>query len=372
MKTKLTEMFDIELPIFAFSHCRDVVVEVSKAGGFGVLGCAYLSPEQLKQELIWIDDHIDGKPYGIDLLMPGKYTKLEVPRLTIDDLPAEQMDYLRQWCDDAGVPRLPDDLRDELIQAELDKMQFTPDQAQGLLDVALEHPIKAVVNALGAPDKEMVDDLHARGIKVGALIGKVEHTKRQLAAGVDMIIAAGYEAGGHSGQIASMILWPQIVDAVAPVPVLAAGGIGRGKQMAAAMALGVEGIWCGSIWLPTVESEVMPEIKERFFAAKADDAIQTRARSGKPVRMLRSRLTDAWEQDDAPPFLNIPFQTGVMVESRLRVERAKVKDFLTYPVGQIVGDMTGETTVRQVIYELLDEFADAVERLNVMTGADDT
>ena len=361
-------MFGIDLPIFAFSHCRDVVVEVSRAGGFGCLGCAYLQPEQLKRELAWIDEHIDGKPYGIDLLMPGKYTKLNVPRLTIDDLPTAQTDYLRKWCDDAGVPRLPEDLHEELIQAELDKLQFTPDQAAGLLEVALEHPIKAVVNALGAPDKDMVDDLHARGIKVGALIGKLEHTERQLAAGVDMIIAAGYEAGGHSGQIASMILWPQIVDAVAPVPVLAAGGIGRGRQMAAAMALGAEGIWCGSIWLPTSGSEVMPEIKERFFEAKADDAIQTRARSGKPVRMLRSQLTDAWEQDDSTPFLNIPFQTGVMVESRLRVERAKAKPFLTYPVGQIVGNMTTETTVRQVIQELLEEYVASLERMNEITG----
>ena len=367
MKTKLTEMFDIELPIFAFSHCRDVVVEVSKAGGMGVLGCAYLSPEQLKQELVWIDDHIDGKPYGIDLLMPSKYAKLEQPHLTLDDLPKEQTDYLRQWCDDADVPRLPDELREELIQGELDKMHFTPDHADMLLEVALDHPIKLLVNALGAPDTELVDDLHGRGIKVGSLIGKLEHTKRQIAAGVDMIVAAGYEAGGHSGDIASMTLWPQIVDAVAPIPVLAAGGIGRGRQMAAAMALGVEGIWCGSIWLATTESEVMPEIKERFFEAGSGEAIQTRARTGKPVRMLKSRLTDAWEQPDSPPFLNMPYQTAVVVESRLRVERAKRKDFLTYPVGQIVGDMSTESTVRQVIHDLLDEYVDSLERMNAIT-----
>lgn len=302
--------------------------------------------------------------------MPGKYQKLESPRLSLDDLPEEQTEFLRRWCDAAGVPPLPEEIRQELIQAELDKLQFTPEQGARLLAVAVEHPIKVVVNALGVPDREMVEDLHGRGIKVGSLIGKLEHATRQVEAGVDMIIAQGHEAGGHSGTIASMILWPQIVDAVAPVPVLAAGGIGRGRQMAAAFALGVEGIWCGSIWLGTAESEVLPEIKERFFEARADDAIQTRARTGKPVRMLRSQLTEAWEQPEAPPFLQMPLQTAVMVESRLRAERARDKRFLTYPVGQIVGDMAHETSCRQVIHELLDEFVDAVGRLNDITGAD--
>lgn len=369
MRTKLTEMFGIDLPIFAFSHCRDVVAAVSRAGGLGVLGCAYQTPDKLEQELRWIDDHVDGKPYGIDLLMPGNYQKLETPRLTLADLPQEQTEYLRQLCDAAGVPPLPEDMREELIQAELDKLQFTPEQAVKLLDVGLQHPIKVVVNALGVPDPGTVRDLHNRGIKVGSLIGKLEHAQRQVAAGVDIIVAQGYEAGGHSGAIASMVLWPQIVDAVAPVPVLAAGGIGRGRQMAAALALGVEGIWCGSIWLGTAESEVMPEIKQRFFGAAADDAVQTRARTGKPVRMLRSLLTDAWEQPAAPPFLQMPLQTAVMIEARLRVERARDKRFLTYPVGQIVGQMQHETTCRQLIYDLLDEYVEAVSRLNAITEA---
>lgn len=370
MKTKLTEMFGIDLPIFAFSHCRDVVAAVTNAGGLGVLGCAYMTPEKLSEELRWIDDHVNGKPYGIDLLMPSKYQSLESKRLTVADLPEKQTEFLRKWCDEAGVPPLPEDLREELIQAELDKMFFTPEQAGELLEVALNHPIKLVVNALGAPDKEMVDDLHSRGIKVGSLIGKLGHAQRQIDAGVDMIVAAGHEAGGHSGTIASMILWPQIVDAVAPIPVLAAGGIGRGRQMAAAFALGVEGIWCGSIWLGTTESEVMPEIKDLFFDAKSEDAIQTRARTGKPVRMLRSQLTEAWEQPDSPAFLPMPFQTAVVVESRLRVERARDKRFLTYPVGQIVGNMANETTCRQLIFELLDEFVGSVERLNELVDVE--
>jgi NAD(P)H-dependent flavin oxidoreductase YrpB (nitropropane dioxygenase family) len=229
MRTKATEMFGNELPIFAFSHCRDVVTAVSRAGGVGVLGCAYMTAQQLRQELSWIDDHVEGKPYGVDLLMPGNYQETSQPRLTLADLPELQSEYMRKYCDDHGLPPLPEAERDEMVQAELDKLHLTPEQAAELIDIALEHPIKLVVNALGAPPKEMVEKLHRRGIKVGSLIGKLDHVARQLDVGVDILIAQGHEAGGHTGDIASLVLWPQIVDAVAPVPVLAAGGVGRAR-----------------------------------------------------------------------------------------------------------------------------------------------
>ncbi|HUN53296.1 MAG TPA: nitronate monooxygenase family protein [Candidatus Sulfotelmatobacter sp.] len=369
MRTRITEMFGIELPIFAFSHCRDVVAGVSKAGGMGVLGCAYQTPEQLAQELRWIDEHVDGRPYGIDLLLPSGYERSAPPKLTRADIPRVQADYMRRFCDAAGLPPLPADEAEAMIDRELAKLHFTPEQAGELLDVALRHPVRLVVSALGAPSKELVERLHGLGIKVGSMVGKVEHALRQRAAGVDLIIAQGGEAGGHSGQIASMILWPQVVDAVAPLPVLAAGGIGRGRQMAAALTLGAEGIWCGSLWLSTRESELIPELKERFFAARAEDAVQSRSRTGKPVRMLRSKLTEAWEAPDAPTFLPMPLQTAAMIESRLRAERARAKDFLTYPVGQIVGDMHEERSCRQVIYDILTELVEAAERLNGLVGS---
>ncbi|MHA1113732.1 MAG: NAD(P)H-dependent flavin oxidoreductase, partial [Alphaproteobacteria bacterium] len=232
-----------------------------------------------------------------------------------------------------------------------------------MIDVALDFPIKAVVNALGTPEKELVDRLHGHGVMVGSLIGKLEHALSQREAGVDFVVAQGMEAGGHTGKISSMILWPQIIDAMDPIPVLAAGGIGSGRQMAAAMALGAAGVWCGSIWLGTTESEVLPEIKERFWEARAEDAIQHRLRSGKPVRVLRSKLSDAWDRPDAPPFLPMPFQTLVMQEPHLRTQRAKAKDYMYYPVGQLVGGMTGEVSCKQVIYDMMTEFVEATERL---------
>ena len=363
MKTRLCKMFGIDVPIFAFSHCRDVVVEVSKAGGMGVLGVGYYTAEQLEIELKWIDDHIGGKPYGVDLLMPNRAEEdVHSRQLDPADLPAEQVQFLRKLLDDAGIPRLPAGEGDELLRHEIARITMTKEESLACLETALTHPIKLVVNALGTPPKEMVDKVHAMGIKVGSLVGKVEHAKRQVEAGVDMIVAQGSEAGGHTGTITSMILWPQVADAVAPIPVAAAGGIGNGRQMAAALALGAEGIWCGSIWLGTAQSDLIPEMKQRLYEAKAEEAVQSKSRTGKPARLLKSKLTEAWEKPGAPPFLPMPYQTMVNTEARLRIERARAHDFLTCPIGQIVGEMKEENSVKQVVFDMLTEFAEASER----------
>lgn len=366
MKTAICEMLGIDVPIFAFSHCRDVVVEVSKAGGMGVLGVTYISPDQLEAELQWIDDHIGGKPYGVDVVMPNNYQKLPDEKIGPEDLPQEQVEFMRKLLDEAGIPRLPGDDNDALLREDLARVQMTREQVMELIDIAVTHPIKVVVNALGTPPREMVERLHGQGIKVGSLIGKVEHALNQKEVGVDFVVAQGMEAGGHTGKITSMILWPQIIDAMAPTPVLAAGGIGSGRQMAAAMALGADGVWCGSIWLGTRESEVLPEVKERFWEATAEDAVQSRLRSGKPARVLRSKLSDAWERADAPAFLPMPYQTLMMREPHMRVDRARRKEYMYYPVGQVVGAMRAETTCKQVIYDMLDEFVEATQRLGAL------
>lgn len=369
MKTPITEMLGIELPIFAFSHCRDVVVEVSKAGGMGVLGASGFSPERLEEELRWIDAHVDGKPYGVDLLIPNTYEKRAVGKLDLDVLiPRETREFLANKCAEANIPPLPESEAAELLKTQLDKIQMTPEEATGLLDVALRYPIKLLVNALGTPPRETVAMLQGKGIRVASLVGKADHALAQVDAGVDFIVAQGGEAGGHTGSISSMVLWPQVIDAVAPMPVLAAGGIGRGKQMAAAMAMGAAGVWCGSIWLGTSQSDVTPKLKERLFAAKAEDAIQSRAMTGKPCRMLRSEFSDMWLAPGAPATLPMPLQTIATAEMRMRIERAGAKDYMSYPVGQIVGDMKHESSVRQVVMAMLEEFVDAASSLSALVS----
>lgn len=368
MNNSLCEMFGIDVPIFAFSHCRDVVVEVSKAGGMGVLGLARQDPARLEAELDWIDSHIDGRPYGVDVLMPSSLEETDGRKLDLDGLlPQEHVDFVRDMLDQAGVPRLPEADEAEIKREILQGINFTPREGMELLETAMRHPIRAIVNALGSPPPEVVAMAKSRGIRLGALAGKPRHALKHREAGCDFVVAVGNEAGGHTGDVTSMVLWPAIVDAVAPMPVLGAGGVGRGRQVAAALALGCEGVWTGSVWLKTVQSEVTPEIKQKMFDADASDSVWTRTVTGKPCRTLNNAFTRAYDADTAPVPLPAPLQNYLWwQEGRTRVERVRAHDFLTYPVGQLVGDMEEETTVKQVVYEMIDELLDARDRMNRM------
>jgi NAD(P)H-dependent flavin oxidoreductase YrpB (nitropropane dioxygenase family) len=363
MKTRVTEMLGLDVPIFAFSHCRDVVVEATRAGAMGVLGTTRIDADELEVELRWIDAHTNGRPYALDLAIPGRMETSAPMAERASVLPPEHVRFVDKMLEDAGIPQLPEDERIGLNQ-KVRGHSMTPEGGMELIRVALRHPqVRLVVGALGVLPREIIEVLHANGVKTGALAGSVEHARKQVAAGIDLIVAQGMEAGAHTGNIASMVLWPQIVDAIAPVPVLAAGGVGRGRQMAAAIALGAEGVWCGSIWLGTRESELTPEMKQRYFAAKSEDAVQRRVFTGKQCRMLRSRFTDAWDMPGAPKPLPMPLQSMLVAEARTRIERAKAMEWMGYYVGQIVGDMKEETSTRGVIHDMLLEFAEAAERL---------
>ena len=368
MRTAVTEMFGIDLPIFAFSHCRDVVVEASRAGGMGVLGAAWMTPDELEVSLKWIDERVEGKPYGVDVVFPGTFAELGDERDPELILPQEHRDFVRDLIDRADIPPLPANDAVAFAREHAGKMKMTPRDSERSLQIALQHPVKFVVGAMGVPPKHVIDAVHGRGIKVGALVGSVGHAIKQRAAGTDVLIAQGSEAGGHVGKVSSLVLWPQIVDAVAPMPVLAAGGIGRGRQFAAAMALGVAGIWCGSIWLGSRESELTPDMKERLFKAASEDAVVSRALTGKPCRILRSEYTAAWEKSGAPKPLTFPLQSILAGEPLRRAERARRLDYWTYAVGQIVGDMTHETTVRQIFAELLSEYVEATDHVAGLTA----
>lgn len=376
MDNAICRMFGNSVPILAFSHCRDVVLEVSKAGGIGVLGMAYLTLEQAQVDLKWIDERIGDKPYGIDILAgyKGAVETDFVPELQFSE---QHRDFIQNILDEAGIPREKDPIAEaSLISQEMkvvgpsfETFSFMPNEDEEMFELALKHKVKLLVSAFGTPPQSYIDRARERGLKVAALASDPKHALKHKAAGLDFVIAVGTEAGGHTGSVTSLVLWPRIVDAVSPMPVVGGGGVGRGRQLAAALALGCEGVWCGSVWLNTVESEVTPEIKAKMFAARSEDAVITRSLTGKPCRVLRSGYTDAWERKDAPPLLP-PARQALLWwgMGRRRVAKSQAPEFVTYPVGQIVGDMTQETSVRQVVEGMLHEFLESKERLDRFFG----
>ena len=376
MKSKLCSQLGIEFPLFAFSHCRDVVVEVSKAGGLGVFGAVDVrSPEALEAELKWIDDHIDGKPYGVDFIVPAKFSGQgtgETVAQAAARIPDEHKTFARKLLEDHGIDTA--DLTDERFERGSKITRNIREQgAQSLLDVAFNHPIALVANALGPAPPIMIDRAKAAGVLVAALVGSPEHAIRQAQAGVDIIVAAGTEAGGHCGEVGTIVLVPEVLDALhnlgISLPVLAAGGIVTGRQMAGCMAMGAAGAWTGSVWLTTSEAETSPAVKEKMLAATSAGTIRSRSRTGKFCRQLRSDWTDAWEQEGAPRPLPMPLQSMVSDTAMSKVLKLAngghegARKLASYFVGQGVGLMNTTQSTRSVVIDFMSDYLLAVERL---------
>jgi NAD(P)H-dependent flavin oxidoreductase YrpB (nitropropane dioxygenase family) len=379
MHTDLCDRLGIEFPIFAFSHCRDVVAAVSRAGGFGVLGAVGITAEQLAIDLDWIDHQVGDKPYGVDIVIPQNDAGAEEPdpqRLReelLQQIPQEHFQYAKKILRDHGVPELPDGaFHNGMIT------RSTSTTARLHCAEALRHSnVRVIANALGAPPKDLTDQIHEAGRLVIGLCGSVDHAKRHAAAGVDIIVAQGGEGGGHTGHIGSVVLWPQVIDAVAPMPVIAAGGIGNGRQIAAALALGAEGVWAGTLWLSTEESEMTDVQRQALIAAKSSDAIISRSLTGKRNRLLRSAWTEAWERPEAPTPLPLPLQDLVAGEAVTRLEtypNAAPEVHIT-PAGQVAGQIKQVRRAADVVLELAEQYVEAtarLEHLNERLGVGDS
>jgi NAD(P)H-dependent flavin oxidoreductase YrpB (nitropropane dioxygenase family) len=367
MRTQLAQDMGLEFPLFAFTHCRDVAAAVSKAGGLGVLGVAGHSLDNLKMELEWIEKEVGDKPYGVDLLLPMKFVGSESGGY--DESKLEEMipDEHRRFVDDLldkhGVPPLPSGFE---LQHEF---SVGYENQREVIEFVFNHRISLIASALGPPPSWMIEQGREKGVLVAALAGTVDHARRHVEAGVDIVVAQGYEAGGHTGEIATMVLVPEVVDAVAPIPVLAAGGIANGRQITAALALGAQGVWMGSVWLTTEEAETHPVVKEKFLKATSRDTTRSRSLTGKPARQLRSAWTEAWSDPANPDPLPMPLQPRLALEAQTRIARTAHKspgaqELINYFVGQVVGSMNQVKSVRSLIEELVQEYADTMERLD--------
>jgi NAD(P)H-dependent flavin oxidoreductase YrpB (nitropropane dioxygenase family) len=374
MKSPICDMLGIEFPLLAFSHCRDVVAAVSRAGGFGVLGATTHTPETIEQELKWIDDHADGKPYGLDVLIPENISTAGEKDVTWRSLEQrvtpEHRAFTYNLLKKYGIELVTSDVPADQPQP------FDPRCALEVLEASFRHPIRLIANALGVPPRPMIEMGRKHGVPVAALVGAKEHAIRQVAAGVDILVVQGTEAGGHCGEVSTMVLVPEVIKAIQPmrdVPVLAAGGIMTGRQMAACMAMGAAGVWTGSVWLATMESETSEIFREKMIAASSRDAVRSRGRTGKPARQLRSAWTDAWDRSpDSPGALPMPLQSIISRDAFESIDRsaaagnAKARDLVSYFVGQGVGLIDSVKSAGAVVQEFKEDFVEAVEHMNAL------
>ncbi|WP_417322145.1 nitronate monooxygenase [Erythrobacter aureus] len=373
---RVCELTGADFPLFAFSHCRDVVAAVSKAGGFGVLGATRFSPDQLEEELAWIDAHVEGAPYGVDVLVP-EVIDPRVRELSDNKSRAAAIDpcyqgFVNRVLGEFGIAPEPE------MPILRERMGITPENGLALMEVAFRHPIRLIANALGIAPPAMIEKGKRRGVPVAALVGAKEHAIRQAEAGVDIIVAQGTEAGGHCGEVPTLVLIPEVVRELAraghDMPVLAAGGIMTGGQMAGMMAAGAQGAWTGSIWLATPEAETSETFRDKMVAARSRDTVRSRSRTGKPARQLRTAWHDAWDSSGGPGTLPMPLMGMVSEPAFARIEREAAagndgaRELVSYFVGQGVGLVEQVRSSRQVVQDFREEFVEAVGRLTDSVG----
>jgi NAD(P)H-dependent flavin oxidoreductase YrpB (nitropropane dioxygenase family) len=359
VRTALTSLLGIEHPLVGFNRSPGVVAAVTNAGGLGVLAASMYTPEELDAQLTWITEQVGGRPYGVDLLVPEKFAPGDPDRLIASlraQIPAEHLTFVQDLLARYDIPAATGTVQhDEILAA------FNPAGAAELLDVVFRHRIALVANALGTPPPELVERGKAAGVVVAALVGQAKHARRQLDAGVDLLIAQGTEAGGHTGTIATMVLTPEIVDLAGDRPVLAAGGIASGRQMAAALALGAAGVWCGSVWLSSAEDVANQAIKQKFLAATSGDTLRSPTRTGKPARQLRSAWHDEWAAAGSPAPLPLPLQPMLVDEAWQRIDAAAEAGhpggvaLESFFVGQVVGSFRDIRPAGDITREIVAE-----------------
>jgi NAD(P)H-dependent flavin oxidoreductase YrpB (nitropropane dioxygenase family) len=375
VRTPICNKLNIDLPIFAFSHCRNVVAEASKSGAFGVLGAVGFMPDAFARELDALDREAEGKPYGVDVVMPAKdaWSAESDPAALLHQLrakvPSESVAFVKRLLAEHGVPELPPG---EQHEGEF-LIRSTAATARRHVDIALAHDqARMIVSALGPLPSDVAHQVHTAGRLIAGMCGDATHAQKHVAGGADVVIAQGAEGGGHASAVGSVVLSPEVVEAVQPVPVLAAGGIGSGAQIAAALVMGAQGVWMGSLWLTTVESDLTEPQKEALIEARSRDTVLSKSQTGKSVRMLRNAWSEAWARPDAPPTLPLPLQDLVSAEciTRARTYPRRSKAISILPVGQIVGRMNRIERTRDVIYRLAEEYLQAVDRFKVLQNAE--
>ncbi len=361
LRTKLCDMLGIEYPIVAFTHCKDVAAAVINAGGFAVLGQTQSSPEEIEANIRWLRSKINGRPFGIDLVFPASVPAKANTAELLAGIPAVQKAYADDIAKRYNIPepkKTPELYNLGWMEKETSHRQ---------LEVVLEERVPVIASGLGNPDF-FVKTAHERGMQVWGLVGKQRQAKRELEAGVDVIVAQGLDAAGHTGSVGTFSIVPQVRAIAGDVPVIAAGGITTGRHLAGAIALGASGVWTGTLWLASRESDVDMRMKERLIEATADDTSHSACVSGFTMRTLKCKWHEEWSKPGAPPPAPAPYQLMLFAKMKQSAFDWGIKDFMTEAAGQGVGFINEMKPARQIVSDMVDEAYDVFEEIY---GSDD-
>jgi NAD(P)H-dependent flavin oxidoreductase YrpB (nitropropane dioxygenase family) len=370
LKTKLCDMLGIEYPILSAGMGPsligektgapiELVVAVSEAGGLGVLGGAGFTVEERREQIREIKRLTD-KPFGVDLLLPPALVRagdeeFTVPKETplaeiLETLPREHYEWLMKVKGELGLPD---------IEAKV-RSGSTTMRPHAAVKVCIEENVPLFCAGLGNP-AFMVEDAHRAGMKVLGIAGHTRNAARIARGGADLVVAQGGEAGGHTGLVGSMAFWPQAVDACAPTPVLGAGGIGDGRGIVAALALGCAGVWVGTRFLATKEGGTIPAQREAILKARDEDSRRSELYTGKPSRAPANKFHTLWESSGLDP---LPFPTQVMLSSALvkMFEKAEMNEYISPFSGQIAGMIDEIKPAAQVVEEMVEEAVEILGR----------
>ncbi len=356
LRTRFCEMLGIEFPIISFTHCKDVAVSVINSGGFAVLGEAMHTPDHIAADIKWIRDRIDGKAYGIDLVLPASVP----PAGGLDELTAQIPESHRKFAQGIKEKYNVPEPKGPIALHQWGGLN--QEMARAQLDVLLDERVPVFTSGLGNP-AFILEAAHARGTKVFGLVGKTRQAQREVEAGVDAIIAQGYDAAGHTGAMGTFSIVPEVVSIAGDTPIIAAGGVTTGRHLAAALCLGAAGVWTGTLWLASRESDIDMIVKEKLLHATAEDTVHSRAISGMTMRTLKCPWTDEWAKPDAPPTLPAPYQMLLSSDYIQVANDHRREDLMTEAAGQGVGFVTSMKPARQIVFDLVEEALDAIEQL---------
>jgi NAD(P)H-dependent flavin oxidoreductase YrpB (nitropropane dioxygenase family) len=355
LSTPVTDMLGVQYPVFGFVHSVDVVVAICIAGGVGIYGGTRDTPEEIRERLKEIRTRVGDRPFGIDLVlpkgMPERNNREEIERM----IPAGHRDFVDELRAKYGVTHDGGTgARSRFVRSE--------EMAQRQIEMVLESDVDVFACGIGSPI-EAIREAQSQGKKVVSLVGAPKHAQRVKDAGVDIIVAQGYDAGAHTGPIGTFSLVPQVVDIAGDTPVLAAGGVVTGRHVAAALALGAAGVWIGTAWLLTREHDLDPIIVQKLLDAGPEDTVISRADSGKTLRQIRTAWSEEWAKEGAPVPLKMPYQDILVGDILGAIQRQRVEPLMHQPAGQGIGMLNEISTVADTMQRLVSEAVTALARI---------